>query len=56
VGKGSGITRGDRRPNAQKARLRALVPAGNAVAGLDLGEKKQVLAVMGLDGQVLGRR
>ena len=32
MGQGSGVTRGDLRRNAQKARLRALVPAGNAVA------------------------
>jgi len=56
MGKGSGITRGDRRRNAKKARLRALVPHGNAVAGLDLGEKRQALAVTGADGQVLARR
>jgi transposase len=52
VSNGSGITRGDRRRNARKARLRALVPYENAVAGLDLGEKKQALAVTGADGQV----
>jgi transposase len=40
----------------KKARLRALVPAQNAVAGLDLGEKRQALAVTGADGQVLARR
>jgi hypothetical protein len=45
LSKGSGITRGDRRRNAKKARLRALVPHGNAVAGLDRGEKRQALAV-----------
>jgi transposase len=56
VSKGSGVTRGDRRRNARLARLRAMVPACNAVAGLDLGEKKQALAVLGLDGQVLARR
>jgi transposase len=56
MGKGSGITRGDRRRNARKARLRALVPACNAVAGLDLGEKRQALAVTGADGLVLARR
>jgi transposase len=56
LSKGSGITRGDRRRNARKARLRALVPHENAVAGLDLGEKKQALAVTGGDGQVLARR
>jgi transposase len=38
------------------ARLRAMVPAGNAVVGLDLGEKKQALVVTGADGQVLARR
>ena len=54
--KGSGVTRGDRRRNAQKARLRVLVPAGNAVAGVDLGERKQALVVTGADGQVLARR
>jgi transposase len=38
------------------ARLRAMVPAGNAVAGLDLGERKQALVVTGADGRVLARR
>ena len=56
MSKGSGITRGDRRRNARKARLRALVPHENAVAGLDLGEKRQALAVTGADGLVLARR
>jgi len=36
--------------------LRVLVPAQFAVAGLDLGEKKQALAVTGADGLVLARR
>jgi len=36
--------------------LRVLVPACNAVAGLDLGERKQSLAVVGTDGLVLARR
>jgi len=56
VSKGSGVTRGDRRRNARKARLRALVPQENAVLGLDLGEKRQALTVAGADGQVLARR
>ena len=56
VSKGSGITRGDRRRNARKARLRALVPRENAVLGLDLGEKRQALTVAGADGRVLARR
>jgi transposase len=55
-GSGSGLTRGDLRRNERLARLRELVPAGNAVAGLDLGEKVQALAVTGVDGQVLARR
>jgi transposase len=36
--------------------LRALVPAVNAVAGVDLGERKQALVVTGADGRVLARR
>jgi transposase len=55
-GSGSGLTRGDRRRNARKAALRALVPAVNAVAGLDLGENRQALAVVDHDGRVLARR
>jgi transposase len=55
-GRADGVTRGDLRRNARKARLRAMVPAGNAVAGLDLGEKKQALVVTGVDGLVLARR
>src|ERR1700730_12608868 len=56
MGKGSGVTRGDRRWNAKKARLRALVRQGKAVAGVDMGEKRQALTVTGADGQVLARR
>jgi transposase len=55
-GRANGVTRGDLRRNARKARLRAMVPAANAVAGLDLGEKKQALVVTGVDGLVLARR
>ncbi len=56
MGKGSGVTRGDRRRNERLAELRALLPPGNAIAGLDLGEKKQALAVIDHDGRVLARR
>ena len=56
MSKGSGITRGDRRRNERKARLRAMVPLDNAVPGLDLGENKQALAVTGPDGLVVARR
>ena len=56
MGEGSGVTRGDRRRNAQKARLRAMVPVASAVVGVDLGERKQALVVTGADGRVLARR
>ena len=56
MSKGSGLTRGDVRRNARKAALRALVPASCAVIGIDLGDKKQALAVTGTDNQVLARR
>ena len=56
MSKGNGLTRGDVRRNERRAGLRALVPASGAVIGLDLGEKKQALAVTGADNQVLARR
>ena len=55
-GNGGGLTRGDVRRNARKARLRVLVPLSNAVLGVDLGERKQALALVDRDGRVLGRR
>jgi transposase len=56
MSKVSGVTRGDVRRNARKAALRAVVPAGGAVVGVDLGEKKQALVVSGADNRVLARR
>jgi transposase len=38
VGKGSGVSRGDRSRNARLARLRVLVPVENAIVGIDLAE------------------
>ena len=38
---GDGITRGGRRRNARKGRLRALVPQESVVAGLDLGRRSR---------------
>ena len=55
MSKGSGLTRGDVRRNERKAGLRVLVPASHAVAGVDLGERKQAVAVTG-DDRVLARR
>jgi len=43
VSRGSGVTRGGRRGNERVARLREVVPAINAVAGVDLGERKPAL-------------
>jgi transposase len=56
MSKVSGLTRGDVRRNARKAALRELVPAGAAVIGVDLGERKQALVVTGADNRVLARR
>jgi transposase len=56
MGKGSGTTRGDRRRNARRARLRAMVPPGGVVVGIDLGEDKQAAALVDHDGRVLARK
>ena len=53
---GSGMTRGDRRRNARRERLRALLPRDGAVAGIDLAEDKQALAVIDHDVRVLARK
>ncbi|MQB01662.1 MAG: hypothetical protein GEU78_15465 [Actinobacteria bacterium] len=51
-----GPSRGDRRRNARKARLRSLLPREYAIVGVDLADEKQVFAVCDHDGQVVGRR
>jgi transposase len=56
VGKGSGMTRGDRRRNARRGRLRGLLPRGGAVIGIDLGDEKQAIAVVDHDVRVLARK
>ena len=56
MSKGSGLSRSERRRNARKERLRALVPRGGAVIGIDLGEDKQALAVVDHDVRVLWRK
>jgi transposase len=56
MSKVNGLTRGDVRRNARKAALRELVPAGAAVVGVDLGERKQALVVTGADNRVVARR
>jgi transposase len=56
VAKGSGTTRGDRRRNARRERLRGLLPRAGVVVGIDLAEDKQALAVVDHDVRVLARK
>jgi transposase len=56
MGNGSGVSRGDRNRNALLERLRALVPVTNAIAGIDLAGKKQMVVVTGHDSKVIARR
>src|SRR5712675_227329 len=55
-GSGNGTTRGDRRRNARRERLRGLLPHDGAVIGIDLAEDKQALAVVDHDVRVLARK
>jgi transposase len=48
--------RGDRNRNARLARLRVLVPAANAIVGIDLADKKQMVVVTDHDSKVVARR
>jgi transposase len=56
MGNGSGVSRGDRNRNARLERLRALVPVTNAIAGIDLAGKKQMVVVTDHDSRVIARR
>ena len=56
MSKGSGMTRGDRRRNARRERLRAMLPRDGVVIGIDLAEDKQALAVVDHDVRVLARK
>jgi transposase len=53
---GSGISRGDRNRSARISRLRVLVPACNAIVGIDLADNKQMVVVTDRDSKVLSRR
>src|SRR6516225_839737 len=53
---GSGLSRGDRNRNARLARLRELVPLGNAILGIDLADDKQAAVVTDHDSRVIARR
>ena len=56
VGKGNGLSRGDRRRNERIERLRRAVPVGNAILGVDLADEKQVAVLADHDSRVLARR
>jgi len=56
VSKGSGTTRGDRRRNARRERLRKMLPRDGVVIGIDLAEDKQAIAVVDHDVRVLARK
>jgi transposase len=42
--------------NARLARLRVLVPVTNAIVGIDLADKKQMVVVTDHDSRVIARR
>jgi len=52
----TGLSTGDRNRNARLARLRVLVPPGNATVGIDLASDKQAAVVTDHDSRVLARR
>src|SRR5829696_2919828 len=56
VANGRGVSRGDRNRNAWLARLRDLVPATNAIVGVDLADAKRMVVVCDHDSKVLARR
>ena len=56
MSKGSGMTRGDRKRNARRERLRGLLPRDGAVVGIDLAEDKQAIGVIDHDVRVLARK
>ena len=53
---GSGVSGGDRNRSARLGRLRELVPAANAIVGIDLADCKQMVVVTDHDSRVLARR
>ena len=56
MGNGSGVSRGDRNRNARLARLRVMVPVDNAIVGIDLADRKQMVVVTDHDSKVLARK
>src|SRR5215207_4255572 len=56
VSDGTGLSRGDRNRNGRLRRLRELLPAGNAIVGIDLADATQAAVVTDHDSQVVARR
>jgi transposase len=56
VAQGSGLTRGDRNRNRKIGLLREVVARDRAVLAVDLGEDKQVAALVDHEGRVLARK
>src|SRR3954453_9902870 len=52
----NGVSRGDRNRNARLARWRELVPVTNAIVGIDLADRNQMVVVTDHDSRVLARR
>jgi transposase len=50
------VSRGDRNRNARLDRLRSLVAVSNAIVGIDLADKKQMVVVTDHDSRVLARK
>jgi transposase len=53
---GTRLSRGDRNRNQRLMQLRELLPADNAIVGIDLADRKQAAVVTDHDSQVLARR
>lgn len=53
---GSGVSRGDRNRNERLSRLRSAVPLSNAIVGIDVADRKQMVVVCDHDSRVLARR
>ncbi len=52
----TGLSRGDRNRNERLARMRVLLPLGNAIVGIDLADDKQAAVVTDHDSRVIARR
>ena len=56
MGNGNGVSRGDRNRNTRLDRLRTLVSMSNAIVGIDLADRKQMVVVTDHDSKVLARK